>query len=79
MKVAYEVDVILKFHTATTGNSDYVVVVSLVKWRHKAVALGRDFLLDVSDKKICIVRAHLTADGDSSYLFVKITVKSEGI
>ena len=37
MKVGSEVDVILKFHTATTGDSNYVVDLSLVKLRHKAM------------------------------------------
>lgn len=68
MKVEYEVDVILKFHSATTDDSDYVLDVSLVKLRHKAVLLARDLLLDVSDKATCIVRSQFAAHGDSSYL-----------
>ena len=50
-----------------------------MKVRHEAVALARDLFLDIYDKKTCIVRAHLAVRGDSSYLFVKIAVKSEAI
>ena len=77
LKVEYEVDVILKFHLATTGDPDYVVDVSLVKLRHRTIVLARDFLPDLSQKKTGRVQAHLAANGDSSYLFVKFTVKSE--
>ena len=66
MKVGYEVDVILKFHSATTGDSDYVVDVSPVKLWYRTIVLARDFLPDLSHKTTGRVQAHLAANGDSS-------------
>ena len=47
--------------------------------RYKTSILARDLFLNISHEEARIVRAHIAAHGDSSYLLVKIAIESVGI